>query len=408
MSSLVNSFRRYSFRKWGLKVFVALCFLCLLIPNRSLFQEAKNAAIVRAENRRITAFPAFKPMTKNFYTEIEKFYQDRLYKRDKLIKVWCRLNFYLGIIVKDNLFMGKNKWLFDKGAAINRLADKDIKIDKLKKIQDYCNNNGADFVFIAPPYKNAIYADYIPEDIKAAYKPFIVFDNEVIKACKDKGVNYISLYDALIEARKKNIKPIYLADDHHWSYEGAAVAADEVLKYIKAKNPSFNYNGLGLDGTYVRAFKEHSQISSLGLAKNGVTNVWQAPWSKEFTYEVYGVDQYSGKETQFSKGKYPVSNAYLWGRIVNGEGIVINKATKNKFRVLFLNDSYASYMTTYMSQHISNMVHTHFRDHAGKKKNTNLKYLINKYKPDLVILEISSPTFFNSAKDTVFSNIVWK
>ncbi len=53
-------------------------------------------------------------------------------------------------------------------------------------------------------------------------------------------------------------------------------------------------------------------------------------------------------------------------------------------------------MATYLTQYVSYMVLTHHSNHAGKKKNTDLKYLLDRYKPDLVILSMGAPGFFHA------------
>lgn len=73
-----------------LKTIIAICFITLFtvalaIPNTGLLREKENTAIVAKENRKITAFPQESTTSKKFYTEFEKWYQDRLRYRDKII-----------------------------------------------------------------------------------------------------------------------------------------------------------------------------------------------------------------------------------------------------------------------------------------------------------------------------------
>ena len=391
-----------SLRKWILKAFVIVCFIGLLLPNITLFNEKENAAIVRKENRKITAFPKIQLLKKDFYPKFEKFYQDRLFARDKLIYAWSILNYKCHVIIKGDLVVGKHGWLFSKGANVKEFKDKEIKLKKLKEIQDFCDKRGIKFAFIAPPYKNAIYADYLPRELRSTAPDYHKIENDLINECKKMKINYISLYKPLLRGRKLFHNDIYWWDDHHWSYEGASIASDVVLKYIKKYRSNFEYNGMEFDGTYKSGYKECSQAKSLGI-DNENSRQAKAPWSKKFTNQIYGVDKYTSEKVVFSKE--PISNNYLWGKIVKGESRVYNDRTNNNLKILFLCNSYGSYMTTYLSQFISKMVNTHYLDKAEKKKNTDLRNLIKQYQPDLVVLEISAPTFFNSKGIGIFKEI---
>ncbi|MBQ0067611.1 MAG: hypothetical protein KBS60_05480, partial [Phascolarctobacterium sp.] len=96
----------------------------------------------------------------------------------------------------------------------------------------------------------------------------------------------------------------------------------------------------------------------------------------------------------------------LWDRIVNGEGIIHNNDLHNGLTLLMLHDSYGSYMMPYLSQYFETIVDTHYREIAGRKKNTNMKYLIEKYKPDIVVLfPFSYP---HQSAESIFKNIVYE
>ena len=391
-------------RRWLLKSFVGICFIGLLLPNITLFNEKENEAIVRKENRRITAFPSYSLTDKRFYPDFEKFYQDRLFGRDYLIYAWSILNYKCKVILKDNYVVGKNGWLFAIGHNVKTFRDKKLKLDAVKKIQNYCIENKVNFIFIVPPYKNAVYADYLPQRIRSAVPLYGKIENELIDECKKAKINYISLYDPLLKGRKNFHRDVYWWDDHHWSYEGASIAADIILKHIKEKNANFRYDGIPFDGTFINGSKECSQVKALGVEKLSNRRA-KVPWSRQFTKQIFGIDKYTSKKVQFVKE--PISNNYLQEKIVRGESIVINKSTTNDVKLLFLCDSYGGYMSTYVSQFVKKMINTHYVGKVEIKKSTNLNYLIKEYKPDFVILEISAPDFYNSKDDSKLKHIVF-
>ena len=372
------------------KGFISLFILGLLFPNTGLFRGKENAKIVARENRKITAFPQDSVKKKSFYVSFEKWYQDRLRYRDKAILAWKKLNYNCGVILSDSIFLGKDNWLFNRGNTIGGFKNKEAKAQALKRIQDYCQKHNAKFVFLLAPTKESIYTDYFPLKEQRKYKPYAYWEQQVIASLHVKGVSNLSVTKRLLGDKLAVKEPVYFKDDHHWSYYGAAAASELLLKKFNQMSGHTVFSDLVFNATKEGVFKEYSYANTLGFGQTYKTN---APWNSHFTEEIYTKDCYSGKE---DKLKILPSNNVLWGRIVNGEGIVINKAIKNGSTLLVLGDSYSSYMVPYLSQRFSKVVSTHYRDSHGKKKEVNMKRLIETYKPDYVLLEMLGNAFFAS------------
>lgn len=380
--------------------FIVLFISLLLFPNTGLFREKVNAEIVARENRKITAFPKETWKAKSFYSNFEKWYQDRLRYRDKAIKFWKETNFKFGVVLSDNIFLGKSKWLFSRGNVIKTFKYKENKGINLKKIQDYCQNRGIQFAFLLAPPKEAVYMDYFPNTERQKYKEYAFWEQQVIEEMQRCNVNYLSVTKYFEDARNSNSKPLYFPDDHHWSYYGAAIASDLLLKQFSSEGKW--YTALPLNTTKQGVFKECSYANNLGFGK---TRKIDCPWSSSFTDEIYSENCYSDTE---SKLKEIPSNNMLWGKIVNGEGIIKNKKIRNGKTILILGDSYSSYMVPYLSQYVSTVVSTHYRDCADRKKEVDLKRLIDQYKPDYVMLEMVGNAFYASNDKDRIGKIILK
>lgn len=382
----------FSMKSVAYKAFIA-CFCALLLyPNTGLFRGAENAKIVAKENRKITAFPKASPVSKSFYINLEKWYQDRLRYRDIVIKFWRELNFSGGVILSDTIFLGKDGWLFNRGNVIKELKYREEKVQFLKRLQDFCHRQGAEFVFLPAPPKEAIYADLFPARERRKYKPYADFEKELFASLRRRGVNSLALAQELRLVRKKYTEPIYFKDDHHWSYFGSATASDLLLEKFASlaqKPRSQLFKKIPLDKSKDGVYKECSQSNALGF---GQTRKTVAPWSSRFTEQIYVKDGNSGKE---EKLKVIPSNNVLWGRIVKGEGIIINKALPNHKTLLILGDSYSSYMVPYLSQYFRTVVSTHHSNNQNKKK-ADMAYLLKKYKPDYVLLQMLGNSFYAS------------
>ncbi|PWM76475.1 MAG: hypothetical protein DBY32_10065 [Phascolarctobacterium sp.] len=380
-------------------LFFTLFAAFLVYPNSGLPRSEENAKIVARENRKITPRPTQSLKNKEFYTQFEKWYQDRLRKRDKAIKYWKGVNFAMGIVLSDSLVLGTDNWLLNKSSCINNFNTPTEKMAKIKALQDYCHKNGKDFIIIVAPNKESIYRDYFPAEIQAKYKAPEYWHKQAENLFKANGINYLSVAEQIKTQRQNNTDDLYFPDDHHWSYYGSSIAADLLLNKLENDLQQDFYKGLKFDGTTITASKEHSYASQLGIFYSSKT---EAPWSKEYTDEIYLTDCYTGKT---SKAKKVVSNDSLWGPIVKGEGIVTNKTANNDIKLLILGDSYSSYMVPYLSQNVKQIVSTHYRDCAEKKKEINMPKLLKKYDPNAVVLIMVEGGFFHSKSDNLFKNL---
>lgn len=380
--------------------FIVLFAAFLVIPNTGLYRGEKNARLIaQTENRRITPQPTQSLKSKEFYSQFEKWYQDRLRYRDKAIKKWNQVNLDIGVTLKENLIFGKNHWLLDKNACINQFNEANVKTAIIKSLQNYCKIKGKDFILIIPPNKESIYRDYFPQYIQYKYKNPSYWHEQAENLFSSNGINSLPIAKQILEQRKIETHDLYFNDDHHWNYYASSFATDLLLKKLQLDLNQHFYSGLKLDGSTRNAFKEFSYANQLAIDASYVT---QAPWSKEYTDEIYLTDCYTGKTT---KADRVISNDVLWERIIKGEGIITNNTAKNGIKILILGDSYSSYMIPYLSQIVKQIIITHYSTCAENKKETNVQKLIQKYNPDAVILIINESAFFHYPSQNLFNKL---
>lgn len=254
--------------------FIALFAAFLAIPNTGLPRSTENAKIVARENRKITPRPTQSLKSKEFYTQFEKWYQDRLRYRDRAIRRWKNLNFAFGVVLSDSLVLGKSGWLLNKYSCINKFNEPQEKAVKIKELQNYCEQNGKKFIFMLPPNKESIYRDYFPKSIQEKYKAPQYWHKQADDLLLANGINYLPVTKQLEEARKTEPHDLYFSDDHHWSYYGSAIAADLLMKKLEQELDIDFYNGLKFDGTTRSAYKEYSYANQLAFS---IDNETQAP-----------------------------------------------------------------------------------------------------------------------------------
>lgn len=369
-------------------VFIACFGVLLLVHNIGILNEEKHQAEIARENRKITAFPRFGWGDKRLYSQFEDWYKDRIKGRERAIRLWRRINFNMGIILDEDLFLGKNNWLFSKSNRIIELKDGKQKMQEVAALQSYCEKQNTKFVLLVAPTKESVYLDEFPESERKNIKSYEYWNSALQKLADDAGINYLNVFDKLMDSKKQRLHDVYFPDDHHWSYYGAEIATDSFLQLSQNLLGRTFYQRQAMDKIYPKAFKEASYAHRLGISYDSKID---APYSSKFTDEIYLVDCYTGQEQKVEK---IVANDLLWGPINYGEAIIKNKQNPNGIKILILGDSYSSYMSPYLIQYASTIVSTHYRECVDKKKEVNLAKLIARYQPDIVLLEILGNSFY--------------
>lgn len=378
--------------------FITLFSAFLVIPNTGLPRSDENAKIVeQRENRKIELYPDVSLKNKEFYSQFEKWYQDRLRYKYKFISAWRKFNFLFGISVDKDMFLGKDGWFFSRKECISDFAEADKKAKYIKSLQNYCKQNGKDFIMMLPPKNESIYRDYFPNDIKAKYKEPEFYQKQAENLFDENNINYLPITDELKNARKIETHDLYFKDDYHWSYYAAVIASDLLLKKLDNDLNIEFYNGLDLDGSTKEAYKPCGHLAYFGFFKSN--DITQAPWSKKYTDEIYLTDCYTGKTEKFT-GVF--SQDSLWQITCEGEAIITNKQSNNNIKLLLLCDSYTTYMASYLSQNVKQIILTNYDVCTGQKKDVNIPELIKRYNPDAIALIMLETGFFHRQSDYLF------
>ncbi len=120
--------------------------------------------------------------------------------------------------VRGDFFVGENVWK--------------EKARKLKAVQDTLEKLHKQIVIIFEPGKGTVYSDRIPDNEKSQNVP--ITNNDIFKReLLLQGVKVIDLNPYFVSIREKASNRIFPRGGTHWSYYGAALAADSVLRYLK-------------------------------------------------------------------------------------------------------------------------------------------------------------------------------
>lgn len=383
--------------------FIVVFATFLAIPNTGLYRGEKNARLIaQTENRRITPRPTQSLKSKEFYEQFEKWYQDRLRYRDKAIKRWSDFNLNIGVLNHPKIFRGKNNWLFHKDMIITSFNEPEQKINSIKHLQSYCNEKGKNFILFIPPSKETMYREFFPEQIRNTYKKPDSFFIQSEKLLKNNNINYLSITQNLKEEKLKSSHILYIPVDSHWNYHGASFGADKLLQKISNEHKTKFYEGLNLDGTFLETVHPGDYLSMLGFDPN--KNKDTIPWSKKYTNEIFFTDCYTGETLQVGG---LLSKINYWEKIHNGELILKNNKSTSDIKILVLSDSYTTFMAPYLAQFAKETIITHYNGYAEKKTKTDMKYLLKRYDPDIVVLEIVDRVFYPVSNKDLFGKFTY-
>ena len=141
-----------------------------------------------------------------------------------------------GESAENKVILGKDGWLFyeetlDDFEGTNVMSERDVYATAkvISLIDEYYSKKGIDFAFTVAPNKNSLYPDKMP-----GYYP----KNRGVSNAKliHKALTQTDVKDIdLFEAFKNEDKPLYRKTDSHWTFEGAGLASDTILKALGKK-----------------------------------------------------------------------------------------------------------------------------------------------------------------------------
>jgi len=114
-----------------------------------------------------------------------------------------------------------------KIAQIPELADNIAKVALVLK-HDY----NLQLVYMVVPNKLSVYADWLNQPNPYAYDNYIPL---LQKALADRGVTYVDVYSAYVQAKQKNPSQLlYYPGDHHFTPLGKTILEDALLKKLQS------------------------------------------------------------------------------------------------------------------------------------------------------------------------------
>ncbi|MBQ8466000.1 MAG: hypothetical protein IJ545_08345 [Alphaproteobacteria bacterium] len=337
--------------------FIANCFYSntFLLDNRPLIQKPDK-------------------MTLHFAQDYERYYNDTFAGRKKLVKRYAKLKYKLGL---DNGYMiyGQNGWAFydsskipDGYTLIDYYGEVVYTPQELQQIaegmvaaKEFYAKRGIDYIVVMVPNKESMYSEFMPPRMQEArVSERSRADRAIEYVQQNTDVMVINWRGVLTQAKKETNIPLYFKKDSHWNNLGVYIAYEELARVLQTKGydldvPVFERSfikgvvpvhsdlsaGDDQDLEYIISYKQEQKPLNIENKDNGFFQIWENPTA-------------------------PIQK-----------------------RILLIRDSMGLGLMQLMKKDFSYGVYAHNKWNTRK----GLKQLIDEYKPDLVIDELSERYF---------------
>ena len=89
----------------------------------------------------------------------------------------------------------------------------------------------------------------------------------------------------------------------------------------------------------------------------------------------------------------------------HGEDIIINPQAKNDRKVLILGDSFSGCLKKYLIQDVHMIIYSHSRDIKKDKGRIDIEYMLDRYKPDIVLFQKMEAFGYREGFEEMLGNI---
>ena len=257
-------------------LFLFIFFVWLFIPMSNISQKDFLYLEGRPRKEWQSLFQN-KKINYNFGYDFNKWFEDRFFLRDDLVKFFNQVSILLlqknsqGFIDKDWLYRGLYK--------SNATTTDDF--DALIQLNDFCNHNNIKLYVLIVPDKNDIYFSKKNNVlINKSHNDFLSLVNNY-----KNQVRIIYPYSEMMNTKDKML--LYFKTEHHWTDDGAFIGYQELMKVIQKDFPIINvqskedynyfYNNL-VRGDFNRKFNNGTTCDAMTLSKKQYKKYHKTPY----------------------------------------------------------------------------------------------------------------------------------
>ena len=224
------------YRKYANNIFLLSMAIVLMIPASNINNSDKS----EQENRTLTTKPQLITNTQEinlkYGEQYDQWFSDRFFGREFIISKYNSFKFLINTIHKtDKAVFDKTNNQYFSFPIHHKIYFKEQVINNIKKLDEWCNQNGIKLYVLLIPDKAPIYSD-ISKRYGYNHKTFIKKYEQIreIASTLSDG-RFVYPYKELMDAKKDDL--VFFKADYHWTDWGAYNGYQALINVIKKDFP---------------------------------------------------------------------------------------------------------------------------------------------------------------------------
>ena len=224
------------------KIFIIIFFVIICFPSIGMLFFKTDKTIEKREIQNLPSITENGNLNMKYFDQLTDYFADNFALRQNMIQA--------DALIKENVFresgnkeviVGKNGYLFFGDSLDDYLGQNVLTKRQLNScarvlylLQENTNKKGKNFLFTIAPNKNTVYPQFMPSRyVKVSEKNNYAMLKELLGKNK---INTVFLDEKIKESRKE----VYHKLDTHWNNQGAAIACDYILLYLKKEHYDYS------------------------------------------------------------------------------------------------------------------------------------------------------------------------
>lgn len=225
-------------RKYLPTLFLIIFLAVLLVPSLGLFVWGPSESENGEELTMPVLYSEEEGFNRNYLQDLGTLFESRFALRKQLVTAYSMITGKIfGTSSQSGVIVGEEDWLFFNDTLAdyqrtNILTDRQMHnaVRHLELVNEYCESNGIDFLFVIAPNKNTLYPQYMPYYLIQGEG---LSNRQILDGMlDDTNVDYIDF--GTVDAFNDPDAVYYFHRDSHWNNTGAAIASDSILDLIGA------------------------------------------------------------------------------------------------------------------------------------------------------------------------------
>jgi hypothetical protein len=223
------------------KALLPFLFVLYLVTVGSYLYLSPNHEVSNVEYRSLQQEPEMtltSLVDGKYVKSYEEYFTDQFPGRNIWLKLYLEFQAFTGKTFLNGYFVSDDGWIMPEPNKVFDQKLLDQSTNNLNQIAQSVTNQGTEVYFFALPHKVNIidvgFPSFVDEGYNSKRKEY--FLSKVDK----ENINLLDIGEIFKENySSKELKNMYYKTDHHWNENGAAVAYEEIKKYLEESSTHF-------------------------------------------------------------------------------------------------------------------------------------------------------------------------